>query len=209
MPHSGALSTVAAGAPLAHRPLVHSLPGARRPAPGGIDALLLPLQTSAGVAADLLRLPSTISFTRWLRHALTRRCKVRNCGFAAYASGTIAANRSINSLADTVGSAINQPSMTGHASANGSGRFRHQCLVLGCLRVSGKPVAFFRTAPDSRRMLVPDGARAGRITRSWGYRDGILGRRNWASRPAKVDSATSPALSLRSRARAGSDQSPL
>jgi hypothetical protein len=32
-PRSGALSTVAAGAPQAHRPHVHSLPGAKRPAP--------------------------------------------------------------------------------------------------------------------------------------------------------------------------------
>ena len=33
---SGALSTVAAGAPQAHRPHVHGLPGAKRPAPLGI-----------------------------------------------------------------------------------------------------------------------------------------------------------------------------
>jgi hypothetical protein len=32
-PRSGALSTVAAGAPHAHRPHVHSLPGAKRPVP--------------------------------------------------------------------------------------------------------------------------------------------------------------------------------
>jgi hypothetical protein len=56
----------------------------------------------------------------------------------AYASGTIAASRSINAQADTEGSAINQPSMTGHASANGSGRFLHQCLTLGCLRCVGR-----------------------------------------------------------------------
>jgi hypothetical protein len=32
-----ALSTVAAGAPQAHRPHVHSPPGAKRPAPGGFE----------------------------------------------------------------------------------------------------------------------------------------------------------------------------
>ena len=40
-PRSGALSTVAAGAPQAHRPYVHSLPGAKRPAPSA------PLMVSA------------------------------------------------------------------------------------------------------------------------------------------------------------------
>ena len=70
-----------------------------------------PLQTSAGMAADLRRLPRTISFTRWLRQALTRRCNVRNCALLAYASGTIAANRSINAQADTDGSAVSQPSI--------------------------------------------------------------------------------------------------
>ena len=61
---AGALSTVAAGAPQAHRPHVHSLPGAKRPAPRRLRSFRLPLQTSAGMGADLRRLPSTISFTR-------------------------------------------------------------------------------------------------------------------------------------------------
>ena len=39
--------------------------------------------TSIGAGADLRRLPMTISFTRWLRQALTRRCSVRNCGLPA------------------------------------------------------------------------------------------------------------------------------
>ena len=34
--------------------------------------------------------------------------------------------------------AVNQPSMTGHASANGSVRVRHQCLAFGCLRCVGR-----------------------------------------------------------------------
>jgi hypothetical protein len=38
---------------------------------------------SIGAGADLRRLPMTISFTRWLRQALTRRCSVRNCGLPA------------------------------------------------------------------------------------------------------------------------------
>ena len=97
-----------------------------------------PPKASTGTALDLPRLPRTISFTRSLRQALTRRCSVRSCAFAAYASGTIAASRSINTLACSDGSAINQPSMTGHASANGSGRFLHQCLALGCLRCVGR-----------------------------------------------------------------------
>ncbi len=39
--------------------------------------------TSTGVSADLRKLPSTISFTRSARHALTRRCSVRSCALLA------------------------------------------------------------------------------------------------------------------------------
>ncbi|NMM07527.1 hemagglutinin repeat-containing protein, partial [Polaromonas sp.] len=42
--------------------------------------------------------------------------------------GSIAANRSIKSFAETAGSAISQPSMVDQASANGSTRVFHQCL---------------------------------------------------------------------------------
>src|SRR5438309_1265899 len=75
-PRSGALSTVAAGAPQAHRPYVHSLPGAKRPA-FAASKFSLPFQVSAGTAEALRRPPSTISVTRALRQALTRRCRVR------------------------------------------------------------------------------------------------------------------------------------
>ncbi len=42
-----------------------------------------PFQTSAGTAAGLRRLPRTISVTRALRHALTRRCSVLNWALPA------------------------------------------------------------------------------------------------------------------------------
>ena len=96
------------------------------------------VHTSAGMAADLRRLPKTISFARSTRQALTRRCSVRSCALLAYACGTIAANRSINALGDADGSAINQPSMVGHASAKGSTRVFHQCVAVGCLRCVGR-----------------------------------------------------------------------
>ena len=37
--------------------------------------------------------------TRALRHALTRRCRVRSCALLPYISGTITTNRSIKTLA--------------------------------------------------------------------------------------------------------------
>ncbi len=79
-----------------------------------------------------------------LRHALTRRCSVLSCALLPYISGTITTNRSIKALAAIDGSAISQPSMTGHASANGSVRVLHQCLALGCLRCVGRASPSFQ-----------------------------------------------------------------
>ena len=62
-PRSGALSTVAAGAPQARRPRVHGLPGANRPAPSASRKLIDCVQTSAGTASVLRRPPRTISVT--------------------------------------------------------------------------------------------------------------------------------------------------
>ena len=133
------LSTVAAGAPQAHRPHVHSLPGAKRPALVGREVFSLLFHTSAGMTVDLRSRPRIASFARSARQALTRRCSVRSsCALLAYAFGTIVASRPINALADAVDSAINQPSTTGHASANGSTRVLHQCLAMGCLRCVGR-----------------------------------------------------------------------
>ena len=81
-PRSGALSTVAAGAPQAHRPYVHSLPGAKRPAPVGREVFPL-FHTSAGMTVDLRSRPRIISFARSARQALTRRCNVRSCALPA------------------------------------------------------------------------------------------------------------------------------
>jgi hypothetical protein len=131
-PHSGALSTVAAGAPQAHRPHVHSLPGAK------FSRRLF--HTSAGMPVDLRSRPRIISRARSARQALTRRCNVRSCALPAYASGNIVANRFINSLPEADGSAISQPSTSGHASANGSTFVRHQCLAPGCLHAWVEPV---------------------------------------------------------------------
>ena len=84
MPRSGALSTVAAGAPQAHRPHVHSLPGAERPASAGREVFLPRLfHTSAGMTVGLRRRPRIISFTRSARQPLTRRCNVRSCALPA------------------------------------------------------------------------------------------------------------------------------
>ena len=83
-PRSGALSTVAAGAPQAHRPHVHSLPGAKRPAPAGRELFLPRLfHTSAGMTVGLRSLPRIISFARSARQPLTRRCNVRSCALPA------------------------------------------------------------------------------------------------------------------------------
>ena len=83
MPRSGALSTVAAGAPQAHRPHVHSLPGAKRPAPVGREVSSVLFHTSAGMTVGLRSLPRIISFARSARQALTRRCNVRSCAAPA------------------------------------------------------------------------------------------------------------------------------
>ena len=101
-------------------------------------------QASTGAAGDLRRPPRTISVTRALRHALTRRCSVRSCALLPYISGTITTNRSIKALAAIDGSASSQPSMTGHTSANGSVRVLHQCLALGCLRCVGRTSPSFQ-----------------------------------------------------------------
>jgi hypothetical protein len=106
-------------------------------------------QASVCVSACLRKLPRTISFTRSTRHALTRRCNVLNC-----ASGIILANRSINSLADTPGSAISQPSITDHASANGSTRLLHQCFALGCFRWVGRASPSFHAEDRLARKTV-------------------------------------------------------
>ena len=82
-PRSGALSTVAAGAPQAHRPHVHSLPGAKRPAPVGLEVFPPRFHTSAGMPVDLRSRPRIISFARSARQALTRRCNVRSCALPA------------------------------------------------------------------------------------------------------------------------------
>ena len=82
-PRSGALSTVAADAPQAHRPHVHSLRGAKRPASAGREVFPQPFHTSAGMTVDLRSLPKIISFARSARQALTRRCNVRSCALPA------------------------------------------------------------------------------------------------------------------------------
>ena len=82
-PRSGALSTVAAGAPQAHRPHVHGLPGAQRPAPVGREVFPLLFHTSAGMTADLRKQPRTMSFARSARQVFTRRCSVRSCALLA------------------------------------------------------------------------------------------------------------------------------
>ena len=118
------------------------LPGAKRPAPG--DFQLFRSSHFGRRISGLRRPPRTISVTRSLRQALTRRCSVRSCALPSYTSGTIAASRAINALAGTEGSAISHPSMTGHASANGSVRVLHQCLALGCLRCVGRASPSFQ-----------------------------------------------------------------
>jgi|GEM_PF-1951605 len=75
-PRSGALSTVAAGAPQAHRPHVHSQPAGREVFPRLFH-------TSAGMTVGLRSLPRIISFARSARQPLTRRCNVRNCALPA------------------------------------------------------------------------------------------------------------------------------
>ena len=117
--------------------------------------------TSTGVLAGLCRLPMIISFTRSARHALTRRCSVRSCTLLAYASGTIVANRSINSLADTAGSAFSHPSITGHASANGSTRVFHQCFALGCFRCVGRASPSFHAEERLARKTATSDSPAG------------------------------------------------
>ena len=82
-PRSGALSTGAAGAPQAHRPHVHSLPGAKRAAPSAREVLPPLFHTSAGMLVDLRSRPRIISFARSARQALTRRCNVRSCALPA------------------------------------------------------------------------------------------------------------------------------
>ena len=108
-----------------------------QPTVGSAIAGLLVL-TSAGAASRMRRRPRIISFARSERQALTRRCKVLSCVLLAYRSGTSVASRAINALAETAGSAINHPSTTGHASANGSTRVFHQCFAEGCLRCVGR-----------------------------------------------------------------------
>ena len=75
-----ALSTAVPGAPQAHRPHVHSPPGAQRPAParacrGG--------HVSAGASVAFLSCPRIRSFAFSARQALMRRCSVRSCALLA------------------------------------------------------------------------------------------------------------------------------
>ncbi|SAL48879.1 hypothetical protein AWB67_02218 [Caballeronia terrestris] len=118
-------------------PFFLGLPGAQRPAPPVFN-FSRGVHASADASVALRWLPKTISLTCSARHALTRRCSVRNCALFAYASGIIVASRSINCLAGTVGSATSHPSITGHASANGSTRLLHQCFALGYFRCVGR-----------------------------------------------------------------------
>lgn len=130
---------------------------ARPPAAFNVSAT----HTSAGVSADLRRPPRMSSFTRSARHALTRRCNVRSWTLLAYASGNIEANRSINTLAGTEGSAISHPSINGHASANGSTRLRHQCVAFGCFRCVGRASPSFHADERLARKTATAGSSAG------------------------------------------------
>jgi hypothetical protein len=123
---------------IVHMSIVCRARSARPPSAAKFSRRLF--HTSAGMPVDLRSRPRIISRARSARQALTRRCNVRSCALPAYASGNIVANRSINSLAEADGSAIGQPSTSGHASANGSTFVRHQCLAPGCLHAWVEPV---------------------------------------------------------------------
>ena len=81
---SGALSTVSAGAPQAHRPHMSIACRARsaRP-PVGREVLPRLFHTSAGIRVDLRSRPKIMSLARSARQALTWRCNVCSCALPA------------------------------------------------------------------------------------------------------------------------------
>ena len=118
------------------------------------DFQLFRTSTSTGVSADFRTPPRISSFTRSARHALTRRCNVRNCAFLHRLPETLRPSRFINSLAGTEGSAISQPSITGHASANGSDPTSPPVLCLGLLSMRR---TCFTLLPRRRKAGEEDG----------------------------------------------------
>jgi len=74
-PRSGALSTVAVGAPQAHRQHAHGLPGAKRPACRRQDFFELRFQTSMGITSGDRRRPRTCPLPRTRR---ARRTQLRS-----------------------------------------------------------------------------------------------------------------------------------
>lgn len=100
-----------------------------------------------------LRPPCSIgprSFLAGASHAKPspRRCNVRSLRLAGIHIRNDCGQAIVNSFANATGSAMSQPSITGHASANGT-RVFHQCLALGCLRCVGRASPSFHPKTGS------------------------------------------------------------
>ena len=148
---SAALSTVAPGAPKAHRPHVHSLPGAQRPALGAavssgrFDFKPQPSGRPLCPAGEdqvlcLLRAPCLDSSLQ--------RSQLR---LACIGIGSCSRQASISSLAVAAGSVISQPSTTGQASSKGSSRVLHHRCAVELLRCVGRTSPFFQAVASPSR----------------------------------------------------------